>query len=216
MQMTAATDTVPTIETVPTSDTVPTKGLPAIAALCLRQLRYWLGVKGGLDHEGEHFVYKSAKELADELLEFYQVEVSPKTVERALRFLVERGWLKRAQLKVHRFFRTFFYSVGPLLESVASKVPSRPSRNDTVGASLQKQLPITTPTQNKKNQENLQREIPDWVERNKKRAAEHQKQAPQKVITRNYAPGDRVGSFVVLDDGMWSLADATLAPATSS
>jgi hypothetical protein len=26
----------------------------------------------------------------------------------------------------------------------------------------------------------------------------------------------RVGSFVVLDDGMWSLADATLAPATSS
>ena len=77
--------------------------------LILRELRFWLGRRGGVNHEGRHWVYKSAQELAT----FFGR--ARNTVSAALRRLVAQGLLVREQLGVkvgHHCNRSYYYRLG--------------------------------------------------------------------------------------------------------
>jgi DNA-binding MarR family transcriptional regulator len=78
--------------------------------LVLQELRRCLDLKrGGVDHEGEHWVYKSAQELADLL------GVARNTAAKALRRLAESGLLAREKLGVavgHITNRAWYYRLG--------------------------------------------------------------------------------------------------------
>jgi hypothetical protein len=109
----------------PTGSTQPTQpstqmsapnrqGLTPVAALCLRVVKGWLGVvrrgKGGELRNGVPYTRLKASEVREQLEAEEGVEVSTKTIQRALTQLVEGGHLTRRQLYKHRYNRTYWYA----------------------------------------------------------------------------------------------------------
>lgn len=74
--------------------------------LLLEEIRHCLGLRGGVNHDGHHWVYKSAQELAGIFGR------ARNTVAKALRHLVAMGALERQQLGVavgHHTNRAWYY-----------------------------------------------------------------------------------------------------------
>ena len=74
--------------------------------LLLEEIRHWLSKRGGAEHDGHHWIYKSAQELAD------RFGRARNTVAKALRRLVELGVLERQRLGVtvgHYTNRAWYY-----------------------------------------------------------------------------------------------------------
>jgi len=78
--------------------------------LIYAEIRHCLGLRrGGVNHEGEHWVYKSAQELAD------LFGVARNTAAKALKRLAERGLVARQKLGVavgHITNRAWYYCLG--------------------------------------------------------------------------------------------------------
>ena len=91
-------------------------GLSPLASLCLGAVRGWLKVvsrgRGGELRNGVPYTRLKASELQAQLARDYQVDVSTKTVQRALTQLVTSGHLSRRQLYKHRYNRTYWYAPG--------------------------------------------------------------------------------------------------------
>ena len=96
--------------------TQKTRGLSPLASLCLGAVRGWLKVvsrgRGGELRNGVPYTRLKASELQAQLASDYQVDVSTKTVQRALTQLVTSGHLSRRQLYKHRYNRTYWYAPG--------------------------------------------------------------------------------------------------------
>lgn len=97
---------------------VSKQGLSPVAALCLRVVKGWLSVvrrgKGGELRNGVPYTRLKASEVQQQLEAEQGVEVSTKTVQRALTQLVAGGHLTRRQLYKHRYNRTYWYAPGEL------------------------------------------------------------------------------------------------------
>jgi hypothetical protein len=112
--------TAPGVSTQPVPfNLVPTQKpatLSPVAALCLRIVKGWIGVvrrgKGGEIRNGVPYTRLKAAEVREQLEAEQGVEVSTKTVQRALTSLVEGGHLSRRQLYKHRYNRTYWYAPG--------------------------------------------------------------------------------------------------------
>jgi hypothetical protein len=93
---------------------VSKQGLSPVAALCLRVVKGWLSVvrrgKGGELRNGVPYTRLKASEVREQLEAEQGVEVSTKTVQRALTELVVGGHLTRRQLYKHRYNRTYWYA----------------------------------------------------------------------------------------------------------
>lgn len=91
-------------------------GLSPVAALCLQIIKRWIYVvrkgKGGELRNGVPYTRLKASELREQLEREQGVEVSTKTVQRALTVLVDAGYLSRRQLYKHRYNRTYWYAPG--------------------------------------------------------------------------------------------------------
>jgi len=100
----------------PQVTTNKTGGLSPLASLCLGAVRGWLKVvsrgRGGELRNGVPYTRLKASELQAQLVSDYQVDVSTKTVQRALTQLVASGHLSRRQLYKHRYNRTYWYAPG--------------------------------------------------------------------------------------------------------
>ena len=87
-----------------------------VASVCLRVVKGWLRVvsrgKGGELRNGVPYTRLKASEVKEQLEREEGVEVSTKTVQRALTELVAGGHLSRRQLYKHRYNRTYWYSPG--------------------------------------------------------------------------------------------------------
>ena len=90
------------------------QGLTPVAALCLRVVKGWLRVvsrgKGGELRNGVPYTRLKASEVREQLEREEGVEVSTKTIQRALTQLVVGGHLTRRQLYKHRYNRTYWYA----------------------------------------------------------------------------------------------------------
>lgn len=96
-----------------------------LAAFILGQIEYWqlrtkdfdrfireererlrsAGIEPGAVEETHGWIYKSADELANELM----IDASPRSVRRKIEFLVENGWLLRRRNPKHKWDRTYQY-----------------------------------------------------------------------------------------------------------
>jgi hypothetical protein len=118
-QVSSAEVRAPTGQTQPTPkpkqmSAVSRQGISPVAALCLRVVKGWLGVvrrgKGGELRNGVPYTRLKASEVREQLEQEEGVEVSTKTIQRALTQLVEAGHLSRRQLYKHRYNRTYWYA----------------------------------------------------------------------------------------------------------
>ena len=120
------------------------QGLTPVAALCLRVVKGWLRVvrqgKGGELRNGVPYTRLKAEEVREQLEREEGVEVSTKTIQRALTQLVEGGHLTRRQLYKHRYNRTYWYAPSKAEQeaerhrpSVVAKQP--PATGGTKGSS---------------------------------------------------------------------------------
>ncbi len=109
------------------SPSKPPKKLPPIAALVLNRLRFWLTEtdKGGCEHDGGRWIYKSIAEMTRELVEQFCVKVSESTVARALALLTRFGLVERKKLKKHRFWHVYYYRLSALGEKYLSGFKKR-------------------------------------------------------------------------------------------
>ena len=102
-------------------------GLSPLASLCLGAIRGWLGVvrrgRGGELRGNVPYTRLKASELQSQLSREFQVEVSAKTVQRALTQLVTSGHLSRRALYKHRYNRTYWYAPGPLEQQAEAHRP---------------------------------------------------------------------------------------------
>ena len=108
-----------------------------LASLCLGIVRGWIRVaqrgKGGqIDQDGAAWTRLPAIELRHQLAREFRVEVSTRSVQRALKRLAEANLLRREQRLKHRYWRDYWYAL-PLGggEAVSPRTISgayRPSR----------------------------------------------------------------------------------------
>ena len=82
--------------------------ISAAKALIAEQLAYWIGVaqagKGGSrDEEGRGWSYLAASDLQERIFIRSRVDLSLKTIYRALNSLVSRGWFDRERKTKHQW-----------------------------------------------------------------------------------------------------------------
>lgn len=114
------------------SNTTPSDiRLSSVKALVFKQIRFWLGVSGGLDEtdpetgKKTHWVFKSARQLTEELHKLYPgLSVSRETVSRALRSLVSMGLLQAEKKRKNRWDQTTWFSLTELGERITGKTSS--------------------------------------------------------------------------------------------
>ena len=104
------------------------QGLTPVAALCLRVVKGWLRVvsrgKGGELRNGVPYTRLKASEVREQLEREEGVEVSTKTIQRALTQLVVGGHLTRRQLYKHRYNRTYWYAPSKAEQQAEQQRPS--------------------------------------------------------------------------------------------
>ena len=110
-----------------------------LASLCLGVVRGWIRVaqrgRGGqIDQDGAAWTRLPAIELRCQLAREFRVEVSTRSVQRALKRLAEANLLRREQRLKHRYWRDYWYALpvgGEEAEAVSPRTISgvyRPSR----------------------------------------------------------------------------------------
>ena len=90
--------------------------LSPLASLCLGAVRGWVRVarcrKGGqIDRYGVAWTRLPANELRDQLAKEFQVRVSTRSVQRALKELAEANQVRREQRWKHRYKRDYWYTL---------------------------------------------------------------------------------------------------------
>jgi len=128
------------------------QGITPVEALCLRVVKGWLRVvskgKGGELRNGIPYTRLKAEEVREQLEREEGVEVSTKTIQRALTQLIDTGHLTRRQLYKHRYNRTYWYAPGKteqqaqrhrpsVVASKQSSQPGQPVPNERTPVSLQ-------------------------------------------------------------------------------
>ena len=136
--------------------------LSPLASLCLGAVKGWINVarrnRGGIiDDEGTAWTRLPADQLRDQLEDEYQVEVSTRSVQRALKELSDRNHLRREQRWKHRYNRDYWYALPTYEEELNRHRPRTISGNyqsvqkgrkihsETTGAAVQV---LSTPTTN--------------------------------------------------------------------
>ena len=90
--------------------------LTPLASLCLGVVRGWINVarrkQGGIiDEEGNAWTRLPAEQLRDQLETEFMVEVSTRSVQRALKELSDGRHIRREQRWKHRYNRDYWYSI---------------------------------------------------------------------------------------------------------
>ena len=137
--------------------------LSPLASLCLGVVRGWINVarrgKGGqIDDQGTAWTRLPAEQLRDQLEREFLVEVSTRSVQRALKELEEANQIRREQRWKHRYKRDYWYAIPSRQEELEAHRPrviagnyqsqrSRPrNRIEPTRASGQVLIPPTTNT----------------------------------------------------------------------
>ena len=99
-----------------------------LASLCLGVVRGWIRVaskgKGGqIDKEGTAWTRLPADQLRNQLEREFRVEVSTRSIHRALKELSEAELLRRQQRWKHRYRRDYWYAIPEQEEELLSKSP---------------------------------------------------------------------------------------------
>ena len=137
--------------------------LTPLASLCLGVVRGWINVarrgRGGqIDESGTAWTRLPAEQLRDQLEREFLVEVSTRSVQRALKELEEAKQIRREQRWKHRYKRDYWYAIPEQEEALEALRPrtiagnyqsqrSRPAnRIEPTRASGQVLVPPTTNT----------------------------------------------------------------------
>ena len=99
-----------------------------LASLCLGVVRGWINVaskgKGGqIDKKGTAWTRLPADQLKDQLAREFRVEVSTRTVHRALQELTDAKLVRRQQKWKHRYRRDYWYAVPKREEELIQQLP---------------------------------------------------------------------------------------------
>ena len=102
--------------------------LTPLASLCLGVVRGWINVarrgKGGqIDESGTAWTRLPAEELRDQLSREFLVEVSTRSVQRALKELESAQQIRREQRWKHRYRRDYWYAIPEVEEQLESFSP---------------------------------------------------------------------------------------------
>ena len=120
--------------------------LSPVAALCLRVVNGWLRVvskgKGGELRNGVPYTRLKAEEVRAQLEREEGVEVSNKTIQRALTQLVDTGHLTRRQLYKHRYNRTYWYAPSKPEQQAQAHRPQVVAATYANGRGASKQSPL--------------------------------------------------------------------------
>ena len=128
--------------------------LTPLASLCLGVVRGWINVarkgRGGqIDDGGTAWTRLPADQLRDQLAREFLVEVSTRSVQRALKELEDSNQIRREQRWKHRYKRDYWYAVTEQEEALEAHRPrtiagnyqsqrTRPSgQNETTRAAVQ-------------------------------------------------------------------------------
>ena len=89
--------------------------LSPLSSLCLGVVRGWINVakrgRGGqIDDEGTAWTRLPANQLRDQLEREFQVEVSTRSIQRALKELTDANQIRRQQRWKHRYRRDYTIS----------------------------------------------------------------------------------------------------------
>ena len=136
--------------------------LTPLASLCLGVVRGWINVarkgRGGqIDESGTAWTRLPADQLRDQLEREFLVEVSTRSIQRALKELEEAQQIRREQRWKHRYKRDYWYALPEQEEAleehrprtIASRFRSQRQNqrvhNETTGTAVQV---LSTPTTN--------------------------------------------------------------------
>jgi len=102
--------------------------LSPLASLCLGVVRGWINVarrgKGGqIDQEGTAWTRLPAEQLRDQLEREFQVEVSTRSIQRALKELTDANQVRREQRWKHRYKRDYWYALPEYQEALEAQRP---------------------------------------------------------------------------------------------
>ena len=128
--------------------------LTPLASLCLGVVRGWINVarkgRGGqIDQEGTAWTRLPADQLRDQLAREFLVEVSTRSVQRALKELEDGNQIRREQRWKHRYKRDYWYAVTEQEEALEAYRPRtiagnyqssrsrQNSKDETTGAAVQ-------------------------------------------------------------------------------
>lgn len=105
-----------------------------LASLCLGVVRGWIKVasrgKGGqIDKKGTAWTRLPAEQLRDQLEREFRVEVSTRTIHRALKELTDAHLLRRQQRWKHKYRRDYWYSVPQIEEELRQHLPRTIANN---------------------------------------------------------------------------------------
>lgn len=133
-----------------------------LASLCLGVIRGWIRVarkgRGGtIDEHGRPWTRLPADQLRDQLAEEFQVEVSTRSVQRALKELEDANQVKREQRWKHRYKRDYWYALPDHHEDLERHSPrtisstyqsQRRNRSGNTEATRTTHQVLTTPISN--------------------------------------------------------------------
>jgi hypothetical protein len=102
--------------------------LSPLASLCLGVVTGWINVarrgKGGqIDEEGTAWTRLPAEQLRDQLEREFQVEVSTRSIQRALKELTDANQVRREQRWKHRYKRDYWYALPEYQEALEAHRP---------------------------------------------------------------------------------------------
>jgi hypothetical protein len=102
--------------------------LTPLASLCLGVVRGWINVarrgRGGqIDDQGTAWTRLPAEQLRDQLAREFLVEVSTRSVQRALKELEEQNQIRREQRWKHRYKRDYWYAIPEQEEALEALSP---------------------------------------------------------------------------------------------
>ena len=113
-----------------------------LASLCLGVVRGWINVaskgKGGqIDYKGTAWTRLPADQLKDQLAREFRVEVSTRTVHRALQELSDANLLRRQQRWKHKYRRDYWYAIPKTEEEFRQQLPRTISNTQRTGRNTQ-------------------------------------------------------------------------------
>ena len=105
-----------------------------LASLCLGVVRGWINVarkgRGGqIDEQGTPWTRLPADQLRDQLAREFLVEVSTRSVQRALKELEDNNQIRREQKWKHRYRRDYWYAIPAREEALEALRPRTISGN---------------------------------------------------------------------------------------
>ena len=124
-----------TLSTTSSGDTpLMVNPITPLASLCLGVVRGWINVaargKGGVvDDKGTAWTRLPADQLKNQLEKEFMVEVSTRSIHRALKELSDANQLRREQRWKHRYRRDYWYALPEYVEELNALRPRTVSEN---------------------------------------------------------------------------------------